>query len=364
MGSDAAQRLAFSGGPPGSRRSPCLGCGHPVRPSRDAYVEIGGSRDGSWLALLDAEPGIIRVTDSTRMPDSTFHLGFAHRACAELARRRLIAHEVDLPDGLVEILIDDITDEPSIPPLSLDIPPRPGECPFCEFAPRISEEHVYPAWMTREFRRLASPSQRPFVFSLDGSHPRATSTIDLTVPVCGPCNNRWLSVLENDVAPLLGPMLRGEDRDLSLNNQRLLATWAVKTALLLNLVQSEKAFIPTGCFREFRQQRQPLGSTVVWIGAYSGRRWAAWARQIPLYLGKPGPDKPNAFLTTFTAMRVVFQVLGHFTSGNMTIHDERLASLALHSIWPPRGETLHWPRVGLAFGDDDLSSLAASFGGG
>ncbi len=83
--------------------------------------------------------------------------------------------------------------------------------------------------------------------------------------------------------------------------------------------------------------------------------------QGPLHIGDPRPERPNACLTTFTAFRVVFQVLGHFTTGGATLTEGRLPSLALHAIWPPRSETLRWPRDRLTFGDDALVELAESF---
>ncbi len=213
--------------------------------------------------------------------------------------------------------------------------------------------------MIHEFRQINRGA--PFTLGKGDGLAQPTRTFDLTVPVCEECNNRWLSVLEADVAPVLRPMLHGQDRDMTPVEQRLLATWAAKTAMTLNLLDPATAFIPLGYYRELRQQRRPLSSMVVWIGGYAGKRYAAWAAQRPLHMGSPHPERPNACLTTFTAHRVVFQVLVHFTSGGAQLTDTRLSSLAPHAIWPPRSEPLRWPRDRLAFGDDDLVQLADSF---
>ena len=54
--------------------------------------------------------------------------------------------------------------------------------------------------------------------------------------VCKSCNNTWMSVVENRVKEFLGPMIvRHEKTNLSLEQQQLLATWAVKTAYLVEL---------------------------------------------------------------------------------------------------------------------------------
>lgn len=348
---------AFSGGPPGSKRSPCLGCGQRVQSARDPHVQIAGTRDGSWLAMLGARPGLIPVTDPGRIPDKgVFLLGFAHRGCIDEARARLTAGQARLPDDLREVVVEGATDDP---PENLDLPPRPDQCPFCEGSGRLSDEHVWPAWMIQEFRRLNNGA--PFTFGQGDEPARLTRRPDLTVPVCEHCNNRWLSVQENDVKAVLRPIVLGTDCDLTPSAQALLATWAVKTALMINLLDPASAFIPLGRYREFGQERRALSSTVVWIGGYVGMRFVAWTSQSPLYLGDPRPELPNAFVTTFTAFRVVFQVLGYFTKGGATLTDGRPASLALHRIWPPRRETLRWPRAGLAFADESLAELAASF---
>ena len=65
--------------------------------------------------------------------------------------------------------------------------------------------------------------------------PRRIRSLDLTAPICVTCNNRWLAVLENDVQPVLAPLIRGEERTLAPREQQLLATWAVKTTLMLDL---------------------------------------------------------------------------------------------------------------------------------
>jgi hypothetical protein len=104
-------------------------------------------------------------------------------------------------------------------------------------------------------------------------------------------------------------MIRGEERTLSTEEQRRLAAWAVKTALMLDLA-SAAPIVPTG------------------------------------YL-----------------LRVVFQVVGHFTQGGATINDGRLVAAALAPIWPPRSDTIEWPPRRLAFDDAALDELADSING-
>jgi len=344
------EHLAYKNDLPGSRRAPCLGCGRRVVTARDPHCLIGGKRDGSLLVVMDAEPQLSYATDVDRLygePD-VYLLGVAHRDCVPLARRRLEAQEVELPDGLPELLVDEDTGE--LPELHL--PPGASVCPFCGAAD-ATDEHVVPKWVSRELTKLA-----PLQMNTDFG-PRRINRLEMTAPVCEKCNTRWLSVLEKDVQPVLAPLIRGEERTLTVDEQRVLAAWAAKTAFMLDLA-SGTPVIPTGFYYELRQLRTALPSHVVWLGAYNGSQKAIWAEHRPLHIGIASDEEPNGFVTTFIVFRCLFQVVGHFTRGGATMNDTRLIARGLWSIAPPRADAIRWPRDRLAFGDDALTELAAS----
>src|SRR6266498_85751 len=348
-----SERLAYKDGLPGSRRSPCLGCDGRVVPARDPHVLIGGKRDGSVLAVFDAAPQRCWVTDPDRLLEPGLELlGMAHRVCIDSARRRLEAQEVELPDELPQLLSDE---GPGLPPLpALHLPPPPDLCAFCG-AVGTTDEHVWPRWISREFSRDGG-------FTMSSVHgSRSTRSIEIKGPVCGLCNNRWLSVLEKDVQPLLAPMLHGQERPLSPDEQRLLATWAVKTTLMLDL-SSGTPLVPTGFYHDFRLQRRALDSHIVLLAASLGSRRAVWAQHAGLRIGGiPDGGPPNAFVTTFTVFRVVFQVFGHFTVGRASLHGEGWPfAPALLRLWPPWDHPVDWPPGRLAFDDESLAVLANS----
>jgi len=346
------RRLSYKDDLPGSRQAPCLGCGRRVVTARDPHVEIGGKRDGSVLMMYEARPLQALATNRDRVfePDLEL-LGVAHRACVQLARQRLEAQQVDLLDDLPRLIVDQEVGE--LP--ALHLPPAPGRCAFCR-ATEVTDEHVWPKWV---FRKLAVHDG----FTMPSLHgPRRMRSLDITAPVCVTCNNRWLSVLEKDVQPVLGPLIHGEERTLAPDEQRLLATWAIKTALMLDL-GGGRPLIPTGFYYDFRLRRCPLPGQVVWLGAYRDSYYAAWASHQALHVGISTNEPPNAFVSTFTAFRAVFQVVGHFTRGNMNVDDRRLLAAALARIWPPREEPIDWPPRKLAFGDDSLAELAQSIKG-
>jgi hypothetical protein len=309
---------------------------------------MAGKRDGSVLAMFDAAPLLMLASNPDQLSQPGLELlGVAHRACADLARERLEARQVKLPDALPQLVADEeASDLPA-----LHRPPAPGRCAFC-LETDLSDEHIWPRWMSQ---LLSSDG-----FAIASRHgPRRRRSIDLTARVCRTCNNRWLAVLEHDVKPLLGSLVQGRDQSLLPSGQRLLATWAVKTALMLDL-SGDRPLIPTGFYHDLRLQRSPLPSHIVWIGAYRDSTHAAWARHNGLHIGISPDEPPNAFATTFTAFRVVFQIFGHFTRGKAHLEDRRLVAAALAPIWPPTGRPVDWPPRGLAFGDQALLELAES----
>jgi hypothetical protein len=312
---------------------------------------IGGRRDGSLLIAIDAEPLVSLATDIDRLGDpDVYLLGVAHRACVPLARQRLEARAVQLPEDLPRLLTEEDTD----PLPSLHLPPEAGSCPFCG-ALDATDEHVFASCISRELTGV--PMQ---ITTAHGD--RRVHTIDVTAPVCKTCNTRWLSVLENDVKPILGPMIRGEDRTLLPEEQRLVAAWAAKTAFMLDLASGDPA-IPVGFYQSLRQRRTALPTHIIWLGAYLGSTRAVWTAHRPLRLDIDQDEPPNAFVTTFSVFRCLFQVVGHFTVGGATFNEGRPLSLALWPIWPPRKDSIGWPRDGLAFDDEALDELAASVRG-
>ena len=100
----------------------------------------------------------------------------------------------------------------------------------------------------------------------------------IKVPIGGVCNNEWLSVLENDAKTVMEPMIFGPERGGAAmpdtyicGSASPLATWAVKTALMLDLGTNAAGPIPRFFYEQFRLYRRaaPEG-TVVFSGANRG----------------------------------------------------------------------------------------------
>lgn len=281
-----------------------------------------------------------------------FLLGLAHRRCRDTARQRLEQKQVELPDELPSI----VADEPEGLRWTLHEPPPLDACPFCGKTDGLTQEHVIPKWVSRRLREWTAD----FTIS-DERSSRKVQTIDIDVVICAECNNRWLSVLENDVARVLSPMLDGSPARLMATEQSLLATWAVKTALMLDLA-SGNPFIPQGFYFDFRLRRAPHPNNFVWLANYGGNQHAATAQLLGLHIGVPTDQPPNAFLATFSIFRVVFQVLGHFARGPAELKDDRRQFEQIYDqIWPWWCMPIVWPKSTYALFEDSLNDFATSF---
>lgn len=89
--------------------------------------------------------------------------------------------------------------------------------------------------------------------------------------ICTTCNNGWMSQLEEQVKPILTPMLRDQPRTLTAPEQHLLATWATKTALTMQGANiGGERFTPAADYHWFHDRRVPLPNAHIWL-CYGGQ---------------------------------------------------------------------------------------------
>jgi len=180
------------------------------------------------------------------------------------------------------------------------------------------------------------------------------------VPIGEVCNHEWLSVLENDAKIVMEPMIFGPERGerpcrtLTLADQQLLATWAVKTALMFDLGTRPQA-IPRFFYEQLRLYRRGLPNTVVFLGANRGDTRAVRVAHGGLKLGTTPGLTHDAFMSVITVFRVVFKVMGVLgPSFPQKLSYPPSYMDTLHRIWPLPDGNVEWPRGGMAFDDQSL----------
>jgi hypothetical protein len=118
----------------------------------------------------------------------------------------------------------------------------PSTCAFCGATGKLTGEHVLGDWLSRIGVNLDP------VAHVTGPLNRIVREVGVTPPfrrtvrdVCGPCNNGWMSRLEDVARRVLTPFILGESGKLARADQGAIAAWLQKTALVAMLVSSEQA---------------------------------------------------------------------------------------------------------------------------
>jgi hypothetical protein len=231
-------------------------------------------------------------------------------------------------------------------------------CIFCGAKP-LTREHLFPLWLSEIVRDGAD-----FFSHADGkgrnwSHPK----LDIKVKcVCGPCNWGWMHELEDEAAPTLTPLIRGEARTLTANDQRLIGRWVAKTATVVTSVERRAAQVPADLRRLVRDQTEPPRNVHIDLYAYGPGLRAVWYRADVLQMESVKLYRPpNVGHLHSVALSVghFVALAGIFPVANMTVMPPPGDATFRVNIWPG-GPDVDWPPQGI-LDEDGLDRLPAQY---
>ena len=285
--------------------------------------------------------------DPLSVPEPIFLLGVVHRQCRELARSRLLRSEVDLREELPTI---EIGEAPELLGTRGRPHADPERCPFCWGTDgptnELTDEDVFPLWFQRTMNELAGQPPQ--------AHPNPWPKV--TVPVCANCNNRWLSVLENDTSAIVKPMLVADGATLTEAERATLGTWATKIALLLDCYGTNPV-VPHEYLKALATEGSPPPGTAVWLGAHTGALAMKTLGDVLTAIGPGGSEVPTGIKVTFSIGRLVFLVVVRFAGSDPFPAPSAAIARALVRLWPPVLGHTHWPAGNFCFGDDGAERL-------
>ena len=154
--------------------------------------------------------------------------------------------------------------------------PKTVVCVFCGQRGAASGEDVIPKWIARH---LAAGRNPPFFdLAIEGDGDEMT-TIGrrhiggLPAPyklpeVCKPCNEGWMSNLEQGMKHAGKRLIEGTHYLLSAYEQVVLATWMTKTALLYDVARGGQVVPPDKGCHQFYATGQPLPRSQIMIAAF------------------------------------------------------------------------------------------------
>jgi hypothetical protein len=175
--------------------------------------------------------------------------------------------------------------------------------------------------------------------------------------VCGACNRGWMEELETVAKRLLSAMLRGADRKIGVVGQRIIATWAFKTFLMLREATIDKASdtpssVPVDQYRHLFLEGEPPTTTHIWLAKYNGNfpsYFRVTTSGVLVVEDSNGIARGSGRLygATLIAGNLAFQVTGHsFPEGNLQV---KFGPPTEHIEWviqiwpPPFTRRIAWP---------------------
>lgn len=142
-------------------------------------------------------------------------------------------------------------------------------CIFCsgEITGSKSREHIIPVWLLDELKikqEIISPTHFSLEKGMKTVSTRHHDLNNLVARVCLDCNNGWMSILEAQAKPMLIELIRNEKVVIDFNEQErfIIARWAFKTALTLNLGSNFHKNVPLDHYKELYDNKHKLPERV------------------------------------------------------------------------------------------------------
>jgi len=182
-------------------------------------------------------------------------------------------------------------------------------CGFCGQRGKIDNEHVWADWISRAL----APMKMRIEF---GRNEKVRIWIGVAINMtvlafCQSCNSGWMSELEAATKPTLSPMLKGVPKVLGTTDERLLATWVMKTAMVAEYFNADRKYFTPQERYGVMKTLTPPPSVRIWLAHYIGKQKA---HNVSDHLRFPrasdGALVP-AFCSTLTAGQFAFQVFSY-----------------------------------------------------
>lgn len=207
---------------------------------------------------------------------------------------------------------------------------------FCGMHGPLTNEDAVPTWLMK----ILTPAG--LTWGQTGGELRAN--MRRTAPgyrlkalaLCAACNNRWLGPIEKRVKPKLMTWMAGLYSPMTVDDQRLLSLWAVKTAMTIQIAQSRvPPVIPMDQYRALHAARtQPPSGFYVWVQA----KPPEW-RGVNVYASRPvltnlGPAYEIRIEIRHLHLRIVGSHVAKRDEVAKTVSELQGFDRTMHQIWP------------------------------
>jgi hypothetical protein len=218
------------------------------------------------------------------------------------------------------------------------------KCLFCENYAN-SKEDTFPLWLLEVIGKRDDMVKA--ISGLPTKIQKGSAVLRIKA-VCKTCNNGWMSKLEQETIPVLKPLLLDLSIPRSSEEQIVLATWAMKTGMVLDSIYMHTHFYQKDECKNLRENRSIPTGTVIWIGRFFGNGKHAGLSDFSLDCA-PDTKVANGCVITFIFSRVIFQILS--VRPRADYKERRLHAPfragrwgeLLTQIWPNSEAPITWP---------------------
>lgn len=184
-----------------------------------------------------------------------------------------------------------------------------------------------------------------------------------------------MSAIEAAVRPLIEPVIRGANATWAPPQQNVVATWAFKTALMVDRARHDRHVVWPEHFRHLYEMKVPPPSVQVHLGRYHpGEGDQQLAPGIAVRVGIDqvpglGLGEDGAYRISFSVGQVIFDVRGFPGINNVDLRPVRFAGTksglvvpmagSFSELWPRGGSSFTWPPSGSVLDTTSLKAFLA-----
>lgn len=234
-------------------------------------------------------------------------------------------------------------------------------CIFCG-GNKLSHEHIWPDWIAPHLTVPPNPKYSIVSHGTTADNlkdlkqtskrifqgPLHTATVKR---VCETCNNEWMSKAEERAKPMLLALMKGEKREFSIPEQRILARWISIKVTVTEYSLPNFACTPQHHRTQIMQDNFKYPGWRIWLVSNLGMAWNAQLARNALRIAQMRPDgtpdlafgslPKNVQSVTIGIDKVVFHVITTtIQNAYFKLPDEVIDNVI--DLLPIKGN-FHWP---------------------
>jgi hypothetical protein len=261
------------------------------------------------------------------------------------------------------------------------MPESARRCIFCQDDRRLTNEHIWGDWVTDYVPRTVNKHDHANVQAPKPGEPdppivriRAGDPLSSHVRVvCGPCNNGWMSQLQEAAKAHLIPLFAGQSGVIEAAPRTAIAAWIAMATMTGEYISRDPTRIAVT--QSDRDWLMNVGTAPkdwrIWIGRYQRRLWPGqWVHStFPVLETEYLPSTLTVDDRHPTLQTTAFVIGQLFVFAMSCVYPEiprgwdwRTANRApscLRQIWPHNGGALVWPAAEM--NDAYAESFATAF---